>query len=709
MRRILLSILTVLSLTAAAEEIGKWTLFPSYYNITQVEPAGTDVFALASGSLYSLHLSDNSLTTYYKDDVSSSLDGGCLSSSGIGRIAWCEMAKRLIVAYENHKIDLLSVDKDVRTFTDLADKQMTGDKTIYNICVFGRHAYVCTGFGIMKFDAVEEYVVDTYNLGIKVNDAFVNSTHIYALTDEGVKRAPLSSNLLNKDSWTDSGDDWSTLKPSKNLSNTFGTLFHDNKNNCYWGNDSEGKLTRYEEDEYGTMQQTSSGVVPDGPLSNRAWRLYLHDGKLFATCGNFSFGMPDWTIPGLVQIYDRNSWTKLTDPGKMTGDDYLHANCMVFDPLDKNHFWVGAYSGLYEYKDNIPVNAYNSKNSSLSPIYEIDERYSVICSMVYDPDGNLWAMNGWCDVPLVRFSRDGKSQSFPQKEISFGDVTNVDAQKAFVSPTNGYLWWCNNIWKNIAVYRYDWKNNSLTVFNNFVNEDGAQIACNMMPGIAEDKEGNIWVATDGGPFYIPRADAAGSDGNILFVQHKVPRNDGTNYADYLLAGVPVRTIAVDAANRKWMGTSGAGAYLISSDNNNEIHHFTTENSPLLSNTVFDILIDDATGIVYFATDKGICAYQGDVSNANAEGMAKETVWAYPNPVTPEHTGMITVVGLTPGAQVKILTASGQLVNEGTCSGGSYQWDGCDMKGRKVASGVYMVNVATPDGEKGVVTKIAIVR
>lgn len=93
MRRILLSILTVLSLTAAAEEIGKWTLFPSYYNITQVEPAGTDVFALASGSLYSLHLSDNSLTTYYKDDVSSSLDGGCLSSSGIGRIAWCEMAK----------------------------------------------------------------------------------------------------------------------------------------------------------------------------------------------------------------------------------------------------------------------------------------------------------------------------------------------------------------------------------------------------------------------------------------------------------------------------------------------------------------------------------------------------------------------------------------------------------------------------------------
>ncbi|TGX84083.1 hypothetical protein E5358_00125 [Palleniella muris] len=709
MRRILLSILTVLSLTAAAEEIGKWTLYQSYYNITQVESAGTDVFALASGSLYSLHLSDNSLTTYYKDNVLSSLDGGCLSSSGIERIAWCEMAKRLIVAYENNKIDLLTADKDVRTFTDLADKQMTGDKTIYNICVFGQHAYICTGFGIMKFDVVEEYVVDTYNLGIKVNDAFVNSTYIYALTEKGVKRAPLSSNLLNKDSWTDSGEDWSTLKPSKNLSNAFGTLFHDNKNNCYWGNDSEGKLARYEEDEYGTMQQTSSGVVPDGPLSNRFWRLYLHDNRLFGTCGNFSYGFSLKDFPGCVQTYDGNSWSKLADPGKMTGYDYVHANCMAFDPLDKNHFWVGAGSGLYEYRDYIPVKAYNSGNSALSGVSDVELHRSAVCSMTYDRDNNLWAMNGWSSIPVVRFSRDGNSQSFPQQGISMSTEYNVDAQSAFVSPTNGYLWWNNNQWGKHVVYRYDWRNNSLTWFNNFVNEDGTTIACNLIFDLTEDKEGNIWVASDGGPFYITRADAAGSDGDIWFIQHKVPRNDGTNYADYLLAGVSIRTIAVDAANRKWMGSSGAGVYLISSDNNTEIHHFTTENSPILSDIIYDIIIDDETGTVYFATPNGLCTYQGDVSSANAEGMAKETVWAYPNPVTPEHTGMITVVGLTPGAQVKILTASGQLVNEGTCSGGSYQWDGCDMKGRKVASGIYMVNAATPEGEKGIVTKIAIVR
>lgn len=709
MRHLLLTLLTVLTITATAAEIGKWTLFPSYRNITHVAPAGTDIFVLASGSLYSFRLSDNSLTTYYKDDIRSSLDGGCLSGNGIGTMAWCEMAKRLIVAYDDQKIDLLTADKDVRTFTDLADKQMTGDKTIYNICVFGQHAYICTGFGIMKFDAVGEYVVDTYNLGRKVTDAFVNTTHIYALTEQGVLKASLKSNLLDTGSWTFTDEQWTELKPSADLSNTYGTLFHDSRNNCYWGNDSEGKLARYEKDEYGTLQQTGSGVMPDGPLSNRFWRLYLHDGRLFGTCGNLSYGFSLKDYPGCVQVYDGDSWSKLADPGKMTGYDYLHANCMAFDPLDKNHFWVGAGSGLYEYKDYMPVKAYNSENSALSAMSDVEPRRSNICSMTYDTDNNLWAMNGWCSIPLVRFSRDGKSESFPQQGISMVNEYNVDAQSAFVSPTNGYLWWNNNQWNKQVVYRYDWRNNSLTWFNNFVNEDGTKIACNQIYDLAEDKNGNIWVASDGGPFYITRTDAAGSDGNIQFIQHKVPRNDGTNYADYLLTGVPVRTIAIDAANRKWMGTAGAGVYLISSDNNTEIHHFTTENSPLPSNTIYDMIIDDETATVWLATENGLCSYQGDVGSDNAGEMSKETVWAYPNPVTPDFTGMITVVGLTPGAQVKILTSSGQLVNEGVCSGGSYQWDGRDTKGREVASGVYMVNVATPEGEKGIVTKIAIVR
>lgn len=115
-----------------------------------------------------------------------------------------------------------------------------------------------------------------------------------------------------------------------------------------------------------------------------------------------------------------------------------------------------------------------------------------------------------------------------------------------------------------------------------------------------------------------------------FTQHKIPRNDGTNYADYLLSNVEVRCIAVDAGNRKWMGTTNNGVYVISDDCNTEVKHFTTENSPLPSNLIKDIIIMP-NGLVYFATDQGLCSYMSDVTATNEE-MTKDNVYAYPNPV-----------------------------------------------------------------------------
>jgi flagellar hook assembly protein FlgD len=90
-------------------------------------------------------------------------------------------------------------------------------------------------------------------------------------------------------------------------------------------------------------------------------------------------------------------------------------------------------------------------------------------------------------------------------------------------------------------------------------------------------------------------------------------------------------------------------------------------------------------------------------------MTKDNVWAYPNPVTPDYTGLITIKGLSYNADVKIVTSNGALVNEGRSNGGSYTWDGCDRKGSRVASGIYMVITATNDGSKGTVCKIAVIR
>lgn len=62
-------------------------------------------------------------------------------------------------------------------------------------------------------------------------------------------------------------------------------------------------------------------------------------------------------------------------------------------------------------------------------------------------------------------------------------------------------------------------------------------------------------------------------------------------------------------------------------------------------------------------------------------MNKDNTYAYPNPVNPDYTGPITIVGLSYNADVKIVTASGTLVAQGRSNGGTFEWNGCDLKGR----------------------------
>lgn len=167
-------------------------------------------------------------------------------------------------------------------------------------------------------------------------------------------------------------------------------------------------------------------------------------------------------------------------------------------------------------------------------------------------------------------------------------------------------------------------------------------------------------------------------------------------------------ISLSTTNRKWIATNGNGVYLISADNIHQLQHFTADNSPLLSNIVHSVIVNEQTGEVFFGTENGLCSYTTP-SVATNEGMTKNTVYAYPNPVKPDYTGAITITGLDEDADVKIVTSSGALVYEGKANNGQYRWYGLDRDGKRVASGIYMVEVATAEGEKGVVCKIAIVR
>ena len=216
----------------------------------------------------------------------------------------------------------------------------------------------------------------------------------------------------------------------------------------------------------------------------------------------------------------------------------------------------------------------------------------------------------------------------------------------------------------------------------------------------------MWIGTSAGPLLLPQSYIGNA--NPVFTQVKVPRNDGTNYADYLLSGVNITAIVVDGANRKWFATSSNGIYVMDSDNITQVYHFTAENSPLLSNSIESMAYNPQSGEIFIGTDKGLCSYMSDASQSN-ENMTDDTVYAYPNPVSPDYNGPIVITGLSYDADVKIVTSNGVLVHQGRSTGGMYTWDGTDLKGKRVASGIYMVETATSTGKKGTVCKIAVVR
>ena len=168
----------------------------------------------------------------------------------------------------------------------------------------------------------------------------------------------------------------------------------------------------------------------------------------------------------------------------------------------------------------------------------------------------------------------------------------------------------------------------------------------------------------------------------------------------------ITDIEVDGSNNKWIATASSGVFYLSSNGQETLLRFTAENSPLPSNNVQDIAIDEFSGVVYFATVNGLVAYNG-TSTAPRDNL--EEVYVYPNPVRPSFTGNVTIDGLTANANVKITDIEGSLVFETTSEGGSVLWDTTAFGRYKVASGVYLVIITAEDAIETKISKIMIVR
>lgn len=465
----------------------------------------------------------------------------------------------------------------------------------------------------------------------------------------------------------------------------------------------------------GELTDTSVKIGGFGPLHDLCYKLQYVGERLIVAGGRFDNAGKQFAPTAM--IYENGEWKAFQYDGFELNDHAVYRNVMsiVQDPDDASHHYVSCSSGLLEFRDFKFVRHLNASNSPLEPAKGASsqhENYTMVDALTYDADGNLW-MTNYETKNNVKMMRPDDTWVLPY----IPEFTGVPTPEKMLIDTEGVMWVTSRRTTSLGAsgllgFDYgqhpDEVDNALSQFrSSATNGDGK--ACNLesMNDICQDLNGQIWLGCGSGVYAITKPSEWFSSSFVIY-QPKVPRNDGTNYADYLLTGVPVTAIAVDGGNRKWLGTQESGIYLVSPDGTEVVAHYTQANSPLLSNNIFSLAVNPVNGELMIGTDIGLCSLRTGITPP-VNTLSKGNIKVYPNPVRPEYNGSVTITGLTDGAEVKVVTTGSQLVARGNAVGGTFIWDVCNSaSGRRVAPGVYYLLIATANGSDSVAAKVVVI-
>ena len=450
------------------------------------------------------------------------------------------------------------------------------------------------------------------------------------------------------------------------------------------------------------LVKTSDGYSADfiklnGPYSANVFDMSLQGRSLWVAAGGYAGNWGKlYNIDGLYSFEDESwqSYNKFN--GYSAFDSISDVVCVAVDPFSPNRAYAGTFqSGVMEFVDGQLINIFDESNSTIEkwPL----TNWIAISGLAFDSQNNLWVANSGAGSLFSVKEPNGNWTSF-----QLGYSTEIG--KMMVD-SYGQKW---------ATMRAD---NSLLVFsdNNTISDptdDRNRILSNIagngdLPGnkvfsFAQDLDGELWLGTDQGIGIIYSPENVFTGGNF---DAQRPLVEVGGYVQYLLESETVTAIAIDEANKKWIGTERAGVFYLSADGTEEMHHFTEENSPLYSNSIIDIEINGETGEVFFGTDRGIISYK---STATPGGPTNSGVVVYPNPVREGYAGTIAIKGLVKNANVKITDVSGTLIFATRAEGGQAVWDGKGFNGSKAHTGVYLVFATDDQGEETIVTKILII-
>ena len=766
------SFLTVLLLFVVctclqAAQIGSWKVYPSYHNAQKSVAMGKTIYTVANGDLFSYNTEDTEVRTYDNLGILNDVDIVDIGySQEAKKIILIYSNSNIDLLDANEHVQNLSALKDKSLFgKEISGMCIYGSMaylstgfgfvevdmkegvfrntyrlgfTAKSIAVNADNIFLATSTGLFRCSKADN-MQDVANW--KKHHGFIDWSRILFHGDQLVgvridtlyqidKQKAFTIEKVCKDKSTvgflcETNDQlfWGKSDAIRYASTlpSYSVITEDNTwsdvtylDGTYWVSDQYKGLQGYKLAD-GQLQVTVSSIIPNSPVRNLSYRLQWVGNRLLVAGGiNTVAGF--YNKPTSMYLED-NQWTNFEEmteiPEEYSRINLANTTDLVQDPSDPTHHFASLHrNGLFEYKDGKFVKFYNCDNSPLQSILPMSKYYMnyVSCAgLKHDMENNLWMLCSQTDT-IVRVLRpNGKWEAIYCEPIAHASLCDnillhssglvfvtsrrLDMRGICCIDTKGTLG--NN------------KDDQSILHQEIVNQDETVYNPDEFYGICEDLDGRIWFGTTLGLFVIDDATTV-FEKNFRFTQVKVNRNDGSGLADYLLSGLPVTCITVDGANRKWVGTQNNGVFLVSADGQETIHHFTTEDSPLLSDAIQDIAVNSITGEVAIGTEKGLCSYMSDAIEA-ADDLVKDDVLVYPNPVKSDYTGPIAIKGLTMDAEVKILSSSGQLVWSGISSGGLVTWNGCNMRGNRVASGIYHVVANDNAGNKAIVTRIVIIK
>ena len=768
---IVMVFLSQFSLFSQVDYSDKWEDFFSYNLVNDFVIANDKIYAISENAVFVYDMVNES---YRKI---SSVNG--LSGEKTSALYYDGATNRIFIGYENGLIETINANESITISKDILNLAQPGSKQINHFFKFGNTLFVSTPFAIIEYNANTLEFGDTFYIGsgssaVTINQITVLNNTIFAATTNGIYQADVTNPfLIDFNNWLAPQGDLSGnftsitifnneiyLVKGKKLyrlnsdnsinliqtfsnsilnlkaSDTFLTITLQNKaiildtnlNQIQVANGTtefnftlknafaQDDIIYLATEKYGILTRSFTDnayleIHPEGPLYNSVFSIEADKGNLWVVYGGQDYSTYNFKLVNKgFSHYNGEHWinTRFQEFHKYNLLD------VSIDPFNVNHVFISSYyDGLIEILDDEIVNYYDATNSGLEAwFYGTDDFLPFGCLVSatdFDKNGNLWIANSHTNNRLKKLDKNGNWSQYSfaslitATKFGLGDVKVDKSNTVWIGTrASGALVFNENGEKTAKLDS---------------NVDSGNLPSNMVKSFGIDRNGNNWIGTTEGfrVFYgssrvfespIPKAQP---------VKIKLEGATGEEQAQIVLGEQPINTIAVDGADNKWFGTNSSGVLGTIPSATESLYVFTKDNSPLPSNAINKIKVDNSTGKVYFATTNGIVAFNANVAPF---GDALATTYAYPNPVT-KNDEFVTIDGLNGthlprGTNVKILDSSGYLVYETNVvegqeiKGGKVIWNKRNLAGNKVASGVYIVLLTLQDTGETSVTNIAVI-